>query len=109
MITPEPQAGDSQDTSSPTPTKKARKTGKQLEPFEQLMSAHLGSFVQAYTSSKSKEKMPKPTFIADALNSFIVGIPINRQKYEAEINAKVLKIMLETQEKINSDLETQGN
>lgn len=108
IVTPEPPAGDPP-LSRLTPVKKVRKTGKQLEPFKQQVSTHLGTFVEAFTSSKSKEKIPKPVFIAETLNSFLTNIPINRQKYEAEINAKVRKIIWETQEKISNELETQGN
>ncbi|KAK4308087.1 hypothetical protein Pmani_020200 [Petrolisthes manimaculis] len=111
MITPEPPAQDIQDisaTCSP-PAKKVQKTEKQLDPFEKQLSTHLGSIVAAYSSRKSGQKDPKPVFIADTLNSFINNIPINRQKHETEINAQVLKIILDTQQKINNELETQGN
>ncbi|KAK4325315.1 hypothetical protein Pmani_004096 [Petrolisthes manimaculis] len=99
MNTPEPPAQDIQDISSTCspPAKKVRKTEKQIDPFA------------AYSSRKSGQKNPKPVFIADTLNSFINNIPINRQKHETEINALVLKIILDTQQKINNELETQGN
>ncbi|KAK4327415.1 hypothetical protein Pmani_002080 [Petrolisthes manimaculis] len=111
MITPEPPAQDIEDTSSTcsTPAKKVRKIEKQLDPFEKQLCTHLGSIVAAYSSGKSRRKVPKPVFIAETLNSFINNIPINRQKHEAEINAQVLKIILDTQQKINNELETQGN